>query len=77
MNFILATHFILGKDNQPYSSETMSHYRPYSENKVNFANNTSALQGSHFTIGDPRFMNQKTETFYTSTMKPPEKLSNS
>lgn len=55
----------------------MSHYRPYSENKVNFENNTSALQGSHFTIGDPRFMNHKTETFYSSTMKPPEKLSNS
>ncbi|CAD8205244.1 unnamed protein product [Paramecium pentaurelia] len=72
-----ATHFILGKDNQPYSSETMSHYRPYSENKVNFENNTSALQGSHFTIGDPRFMNQKTQTYYTSTMKPPQKLSNS
>ncbi|CAD8188402.1 unnamed protein product [Paramecium octaurelia] len=72
-----ATHFLFGQDSQPYLSETMSHYRPYSENKVNLVNNTSALQGSHFTIGDPRFMNHKTETYYTSTMKPPQKLSNS
>ncbi|CAK65311.1 unnamed protein product (macronuclear) [Paramecium tetraurelia] len=67
-----ATHFTLGKDNQPYSSETKSHYRPYSENHVKFPNNTVALSGSHFTIGDPRFMNHKTQSLYTSTMKPPE-----
>ncbi|CAK61976.1 unnamed protein product (macronuclear) [Paramecium tetraurelia] len=72
-----ATHFILGQDSQTYSSESMSHYRPYSENKVNLVNNTSALQGSHFTIGDPRYMNHMTETYYSSTMKPPQKSSNS
>lgn len=60
MNFIIATHYILGKDYQPYLTETSSNYRSYSENKANYENNTSALQGSHFTIGDPKFMNQKT-----------------
>ncbi|CAK84478.1 unnamed protein product (macronuclear) [Paramecium tetraurelia] len=72
-----ATHFTLGKDNQPYQSEQMSHFRPHSENKINYINNTPALQGSHFTIGDPRFMNHKTQTFYNSTMKPPEQQQNS
>ncbi|CAD8079471.1 unnamed protein product [Paramecium primaurelia] len=71
-----ATHFILGKDHQPYSSETKSHYRIYSENNVKFTNNTTALQGSHFTIGDPRYMNHKTQTLYRSTMKAPEQQLN-
>ncbi|CAD8104080.1 unnamed protein product [Paramecium sonneborni] len=72
-----ASHFILGKDNQPYSSETMANFRRYSEDKVKFSSNTPALQGSHFTIGDPKFMNHKTQTYYTSTMKAPQQLSNS
>ncbi|KAM3126821.1 hypothetical protein pb186bvf_021075 [Paramecium bursaria] len=67
-----ATHFILGKEGQPYKSETQSNYRPYSQDPVYMHSHTKFLQANHFQIGDPRFMNQKIQSSYQQNMKAPE-----